>query len=195
MATIQEIQAVLAQNAELLRSRVEQAKQLRENQRLLRSALMDAVATDGAAYRREVAVALAEIKLDSKALNDELKSWEDSGEALEKALIQSLAMTNEKHVAYADLGTLSVVNKGYWQVESDVDNPDVKAAAEKAFFDFVAQEVRVGALTMRDALDLRENRFSAGNLEETIALYAEQNIVVPGVKKVVKSTISFRKAV
>lgn len=194
MATSQEVVNIIKETKELLASRMEHAKMLRETLRTVRAHARTVTSGDGAAYRREVSEALAEIKTDVKALKDEIAAWDDIADALERDLIQSLSLTNEKHVAYTDLGTLSVVQRGYWQFGGDAEDPEAKAAGELQFLAFLEQEVRVNSLTLADAMNLRQNRFAATNLEETIALYEAQGLVVPGVKKVSKSTISFRKA-
>lgn len=194
MATTQPIKVLIAETRELLLSRMEQSKRLRVNLRLLRISERDNAATDGAAYRRAIAEALAEIKLDTKALKDEIDAWDETSDELEASLIQSLAMTKEKHVAYADLGTLTVTHREHWQIEGDLSDPEAKARAEKAFFDFLDKEVHANNLSLVDAMNLRQNRFSAKNLEEIVDLYASQEVKVPGVKKVLKPTISFRKA-
>jgi len=193
VATPADIQLVIDQCKATLASRKDHAKSLRENLRLLHAHMRTQVQGDGAAYRREIATALAEMRTDVKDLKDELKLQEAMADELELDLIQSLTLTNEKHVSYTDLGTLSISSRGYWKIEDDA-NPQIKAENERKFFEFLEQEVRVKALTMADAMNLRQNRFSAASLEETMALYEAQGVVLPGVKKVVKQTISFRKA-
>jgi hypothetical protein len=189
-----DVQAVINRVTTLRATRIAELKELTEQLCLLRAHARAISAGDGAQYRREIAYALADIKKDKSRLSAEEKSWAALEDELESELIQSLASTNEKHVAYNDLGTLSVADKSYWKIDGDADTPEARTANEQAFIEFLAQEVRVNNMTLAEVINLRQKRVSAAALEETVAAYAEKGIIVPGAVKVSKPTISFRAA-
>ena len=123
-------------------------------------------------------VAAAITRLNRMA--DALKEVKD---LLEADIIASLTITDEKHVAYNDLGTLTIRETGYWKFDD--------ASGREKFYQHLDEELKNGRMTMDMVMGLRQDRFHSAALEDYAGRLPDNT--VPGVMKVTKKTISLTR--